>query len=220
MEAASGEGFRRCGSRWRALQRGQKRSRAPIGLPQFQQRRRAGRDKGRSMLRTMIAIPQRPLRAWTAVAAAVALVACASIDGSSLVPGTSTEADILKLMGPPTEKVKLDSGATEWFYPRWAARQTYAITVEADGRFRSSEQRLDREFIDRIRRETWTTKEVRALLGPPERTVRFERQKRDVWSYRWLEFSDRRELSVQFSYDGVVREVLDMADVEMRPRGM
>lgn len=171
------------------------------------------------MLRTMITSPQRPLRAWMAAAGVLVLVGCAS-DGSSLVPGTSTEADIQKAMGTPDEKVKLDSGATEWFYPRWAARQTYAITVGPDGRFRSSEQRLDRQYIDRIRRETWTTKEVRALLGPPYQTVRFERQERDVWSYPWLDYTDRRELSVQFSYDGVVREVLDLFEVEFRPRGM
>jgi hypothetical protein len=167
----------------------------------------------------MITIPQRLLRAWIAAASVLLLVGCASFDGSSLVPGTSTEADIQKLMGPPMEKVKLDSGAMEWFYPRWAARQSYAITVGPDGRFRSAEQRLDRVFIDRIRSETWTTKEVRALLGPPYETVRFERQERDVWTYRWQEFSDRRLLHVQFSYDGVVREVLDMMDLEYLPMG-
>ncbi len=170
------------------------------------------------MLRAMITIPQRPLRAWIAAAGVLLLVGCAS-DGSSLVPGTSTEADIQKVMGNPDAKVKLDSGATEWFYPRWAARQSYAITVGADGRFRSAEQRLDRVFIDRIRRETWITKEVRALLGPPYQTVRFERQERDVWTYRWQEYSDRRLLHVQFSYDGVVREVLDMMDEEYLPMG-
>ena len=72
---------------------------------------------------------------------------------------------------------------------------------------------------DQIRRDTWTTKEVRALLGPPHQVVRFERQQRDVWTYRWQEFSDRRLLHVQFSYDGVVREVLDMIDTEYLPMG-
>ena len=174
------------------------------------------------MLRTMRTVPLRLLmllRTWTAAAGMLLLVGCASYDGSSLVPGTSTEADVQKLMGPPDQKMKLEAGATEWFYTRPAARQTYAITLGPDGRFRSSEQRLDRVFIDRIRRETWTTKEVSTLLGPPYVTVRFERQQRDVWTYRWQEFSDRRLLHVQFSYDGVVREVLDMLDEEYQPIG-
>lgn len=155
------------------------------------------------------------LRVWLAAAAASLLVACvpyADYDGSTLVPGTSTEADVLKLMGPPDEKVKLDDGSMEWFYPLPAARQTYAVTLKADGRFVSSEQRLQREYIDRLRRDSWTTKEVRALLGPPVEIVRFERMQRDVWTYRWKEFTDYWELDVQFSYDGVVREVLNLRE--------
>ena len=144
---------------------------------------------------------------------------CASYDGSALIVGSSTEADIQKLMGSPDEKIKLASGDTVWFYPRPVGRQTYALTVGANGRFRSSEQRLDREYIDRIRGEAWTRKEVRELLGPPWQTVRFERQQRDVWTYRWSDYSDRRLLHVQFSYDGVVREVLDMMDMEHMPIG-
>jgi hypothetical protein len=154
------------------------------------------------------------VRVWLAALGVVFLAGCnwyARYDGSTLVPGTSTEADILQQMGPPDEKVRLDNGSTEWFYPLPAARQTYCITIGADGRFVSSQQRLDREYIDRIRRE-WTTKEVRALLGPPIETVRFERQQRDVWTYRWKEFTDYWELDVQFSYDGIVREVLNLKE--------
>jgi hypothetical protein len=159
------------------------------------------------------------LRAALAALGLALLAGCASYSGSSLVAGTSTEADILALMGPPDEKLKLDTRESVWFYPRPAGRQTYAVTIGPDGRFRSSVQRLDREYIDQIRRDTWTTKAVRALLGPPFETVRFERQQRDVWTYRWQEFSDRRLLHVQFSYDGVVREVLDMMDPAYQPVG-
>jgi len=155
------------------------------------------------------------VRRWLAAAGAALLAGCvpfAHYDGSTLVPGTSTEADVVKLMGPPVEKVTLDGGATAWFYPLPAARQTYAITLDPEGRFVSSEQRLQREYFDRLRRETWTTKEVRALLGPPIEVVRFERQERDVWTYRWREFTEYWELDVQFSYDGVVREVLQIQE--------
>ena len=72
------------------------------------------------------------LRAWTAAAGALLLSACATYDGSALVKGTSTEADVLKLMGPPAEKVTLDSGATEWFYPLFVARQSWAVTIGPD----------------------------------------------------------------------------------------
>jgi len=42
--------------------------------------------------------------------------------------------------------------------------------------------------------------------------VRFERQQRDVWTYRWREYQEHWELDVQFSYDGVVREVLKLQE--------
>jgi len=161
------------------------------------------------------------MRAWLTALGAVLLVGCAPYshyDGSALVPGTSTEAEALAQMGPPDEKVKLDNGSTEWFYSLPAARQTYAISFGPDGRFLSSEQRLQREFIDRIRRG-WTIHEVRALLGPPIETARFERQQRDVWTYDWKEYSDYWELNVQFSYDGVVREVLNLRDMQYQPIG-
>lgn len=160
-----------------------------------------------------------PLRVALAALALALVSGCASYSGSSLVAGTSTEADIVAAMGQPSEKLKSASGESVWFYALPARRQTFAVTIGQDGRFRSSEQRLDREFIDRIRRDAWTAKEVRALLGPPFETTRFERQQRDVWTYRWQEFSDRRLLHVQFSYDGVVREVLDMLDREFLTPG-
>jgi hypothetical protein len=161
------------------------------------------------------------MRAWLTAGGAVLLVGCAPYshyDGSALVPGTSTEAEALAQMGPPDEKVKLDNGSTEWFYALPAARQTYAISFGPDGRFVSSEQRLQRDFIDRIRRG-WTIHEVQALLGPPIETARFERQQRDVWTYDWKEYSDYWELNVQFSYDGVVREVLNLRDMQYQPIG-
>ena len=168
---------------------------------------------------TMVTGPGRRARTWLTALGMMLIFGCASYDGSSLIAGKSTEADILALMGPPDEKVTLASGDIEWFYTRPAGKQTYAITIGPDGRFRSSEQRLDRTYIDRIRRDTWTMQDVRALLGPPEQVTRFERQKRDVWTYRWRDYADRRVLYVQFSYDGIVREVLDMLDPTYLPAG-
>lgn len=58
-----------------------------------------------------------------------------------------------------------------------------------------------------------TTAEVRALLGPPLRVSRLDRQQREVWSYRrYVDPFDDRHVSVQFSPDGIVREVLVLKD--------
>ena len=55
--------------------------------------------------------------------------------------------------------------------------------------------------------------EVRDLIGPPYRVDTFRRLERDVWSYKtysagiWPE-----DLYVQFSPDGIVREVIVIDD--------
>jgi outer membrane protein assembly factor BamE (lipoprotein component of BamABCDE complex) len=55
--------------------------------------------------------------------------------------------------------------------------------------------------------------EVRTLLGPPLRTTGFARMERDVWEYRrYNDPMDERHIAVQFSPDGVVREVVVVKD--------
>jgi len=62
--------------------------------------------------------------------------------------------------------------------------------------------------------------QVRELLGPPLRVTRFDRMQRDVWEYRRYENpTDERQVAVQFSDDGVVREVLVLKDYNREPCG-
>jgi hypothetical protein len=142
------------------------------------------------------------------------LAGCASYSGSGLVPGTSRAADVQALMGEPAEKLAAENGDSVWFYPRMAfARETYAVRLSPDGVVRSVEQRLTEANLKKIVAGKTTMKEVRLLLGPPYRITRFERQQRLVWDYPMN--SDLRvesNLSVQFSDDGIVREVLLLKD--------
>ncbi|HEY4637832.1 MAG TPA: hypothetical protein VIH23_06165, partial [Burkholderiales bacterium] len=59
--------------------------------------------------------------------------------------------------------------------------------------------------------------EVRTLLGPPYEVSRLPRQKRDVWDYRWRFVREGRVLFVQFSDDGIVREVIERHDDDWDP---
>jgi len=149
--------------------------------------------------------------AWIA---ALLIAGCASYSGSSLVPGTSRAADVQALMGQPAEKLAAENGDTVWFYPRLAfARETYAVRFSPDGVVRGVDQRLTEQNVRKLVAGSTTMKEVRLLLGPPFRTTRFERQQRLVWDYPMN--SDMRvesNLSVQFSDDGIVREVLLLRD--------
>jgi len=85
---------------------------------------------------------------------------------------------------------------------------------------RSGGQGPSPEDLGRIRPGVTTTGEVRALLGPPIRVVQFERLQRDVWEYRrYMDPMNEYQVSVQFSPDGIVREVLVLKDYTREPCG-
>ena len=76
------------------------------------------------------------------------------------------------------------------------------------------------EQLGRIRPGTTTTGEVKALLGPPIRVTRFDRMDRDVWEYRrYNDPMDELHIAVQFSPDGIAREVLALKDYNREPCG-
>ncbi|MEW6687673.1 MAG: hypothetical protein AB1452_01150 [Pseudomonadota bacterium] len=147
--------------------------------------------------------------------AAVLLAGCASYDGRGLVPGKSTSGDVQALMGSPAERLASADGGSVWYYPRNpAGLHTYAVRIGPDGVMRGIEQRLTVENMGKLVAGTTTAKQVRELLGPPWRVTRLERQRRDVWEYSMYDaVQDEHFLYVQFSGDGLVREVLLLRDL-------
>jgi hypothetical protein len=119
------------------------------------------------------------------------------------------------LMGPPAAVVEAAGGGKVLYFSRLpSGRQIFAVTLGADGRAREVMPLLTRENIDRLSAGAMTAQQVRELIGPPEPhlVMHLERQQRDVWTYPWMDFADRRMLSVQFSKDGILREVIDLRD--------
>lgn len=147
------------------------------------------------------------------LAAALLVAGCASYDGSSLIPNKSTAAEAEALMGVPAERMDRADGGKTLYYMR--ARQTYAVEVGPNGLVRSVEARRDRQSTRKLVAGTSTTKDVRALYGPPEAVSKLPRLERDVWEYEYRDYEEYRVIWVQFSYDGVVREVMDMVDWRM-----
>lgn len=148
------------------------------------------------------------------VFAAALLSGCAAYDGRGLVPGKSVAADVEQLMGQPKEKIAAANGDTVWFYPRNPfGRHTYAVRVAPDGVVREIDQRLTVENMQKLVAGVTTAKEVRLIFGPPYRVTRLNRQERDVWEYRMFnQVQVEYSLFVQYSFDGVVREVLFLRD--------
>ena len=84
----------------------------------------------------------------------------------------------------------------------------------------SGGQGPSQEDLGKIRPGVTTSTEVKALLGQPVHVTRFDRMERDVWEYR--RYSDPFEeyhVSVQFSPDGVAREILVLKDYNREPCG-
>ncbi len=154
-----------------------------------------------------------------ALAGAALIAGCASFSGSSLVPGKSTAAEVEQLMGRPAQRVALPNGDSALYFSRQPyGRAVFVVTVGRDGVMRSIEQRMERQNVAKIVPNVWTKKEVAELFGPPGDRGRLPRQQREWWEYRYFYDYQRRVIWVQYSDDGVVREVLDMIDPEDEKR--
>jgi len=76
------------------------------------------------------------------------------------------------------------------------------------------------EDMARIRPGVTTAGEVKALLGAPVHVTRFDRMDRDVWEYRrYNDPFEEYHVSVQFSPDGIAREMLVLKDYNREPCG-
>jgi hypothetical protein len=153
------------------------------------------------------------------VALALLLAGCASYDGAGLLPGKSTTADIQATMGTPDERQSRD-GETIWWYPRGPMGfHSYAVRVGSDGVLKAIEQRLTVENVRKVAANSWTKQDVHDLFGPPFMVSTLPRLQREVWEYQLREVDFKWKLWVQFSPDGVVREVLQMRHPDMDPPG-
>jgi hypothetical protein len=150
-----------------------------------------------------------------AVLTAALAAACASFDGRGLVPGKSTQAEVEALMGAPAQQLALPGGETALYFSRLPeGRAMFVVTVGPDGVMKSIEQRLVRKNLAGIVAGASNREDVRSLFGPPGRTGHLALQEREWWEYKYFDYEERRVIWVQFSGDGVAREVLDMLDWE------
>lgn len=142
------------------------------------------------------------------------LAGCASFDGRGLMPGQSTEQDVVALMGKPADRITVSGGDVVLYYPRQpTGRQTFGVRLTPAGVVRSVNQLLTEENLKNLVPGVTSAAQVREIVGPPWRTSRLERQQRDVWEYYMINITQWDYfLYVQLSYDGVVREVMMVKD--------
>jgi hypothetical protein len=142
------------------------------------------------------------------------LAGCVSYSGYGLVAGTATAADVEAKMGKPAEVLSQPDGSRVLYYPRGpGGLDSFAVLLGADGKLQAIEQRLTDENLAKIVAGTTTAPQVRALLGPSTTKSRMPRQARDVWEYRMGDNATPYLLWVQFSNDGIVREVIKLPEL-------
>ena len=140
---------------------------------------------------------------------------CASYSGRTLVPGQSTAQDVMEVMGRPALERAAPGGGRVLWYPRLPfGRESYAATLDAQGRLVSVEQRLDAKFVAKLRPNETTAEQVLDLLGPPYDVYQFPRQQRETWEYQLRTPPSHKNLYVQFSPDRVLREVYQLHDFQ------
>jgi hypothetical protein len=89
----------------------------------------------------------------------------------------------------------------------------YAARIGPDGKLLAIEQRLTEDSLGKLVRGTSRSNDVRDLLGPPYQVDTFARLAREVWSYNMYANGYKpMVLYVQFSGDGVLREVMMFDD--------
>ena len=145
------------------------------------------------------------------------LAGCAGFDGRGLTPGMSA-SEVEAVMGPAAER-RAKGGETWVYYPRqpWGY-SNYVARIGADGKLIALEQRLTDENIAKIERGKTRSDDVRELMGPPYVAMNFARMQRDIWEYRMRSQQAiiPSALYVQFSPDGIAREVYIMTDPDYR----
>ncbi|HXM81548.1 MAG TPA: outer membrane protein assembly factor BamE [Burkholderiales bacterium] len=154
------------------------------------------------------------MKTISALVLALALTGCAGFSGWGLVPGQSSAEEVEALMGPAADTRQGPGGDTVRYYSRLPyGREMYAARIGSDGKLRAIEQRLTDENVAKLRLGVSRADDVRDLIGPPYRVDTFRRLEREVWTYKMYGGGTwPKDLYVQFSRDGIVREVMVMDD--------
>ena len=156
------------------------------------------------------------MKLWLALL--LLLGGCAGYAGRGLVPGESTEADVIATMGAPAEaRAGSIPGEKVLWYPRLPyGRESYAVRIAPDGKLIGLEQRLREENLDRLEKNRTTDEQAHDLFGPPWRVDQNPRMQREIWTYQMPAIPTPKILYLQFSPDHVLREIYYMDDPDAR----
>jgi len=115
------------------------------------------------------------------------LAAACAIDGGSLQPGVSNEAQVRSAMGQPALDLPWPDGTRRLVYPRGPlGTQTFMADLGRDGVLIGVHQALADDTFNNIR-PGMTRDDVLRMIGPPGETMAFARQGTIAWDYRYTD---------------------------------
>ncbi len=115
------------------------------------------------------------------------LGACAA----QIVPGASTESDVLASFGKPVDARQIEGGKRELDYPRGPrGRETWRVTLSAEGSVVSVAQLLEEANFARLK-PGMSKDEVDHEMGRHFFVADFPGNREEVWSWRYAEFGNR-----------------------------
>jgi outer membrane protein assembly factor BamE (lipoprotein component of BamABCDE complex) len=125
---------------------------------------------------------------------------------AQLQPGRSTEADVRRKMGAPSEVYEAADGSKRLAYATGPLGvRTFMAQVSRDGALQRFEQVLDEDHFAQIIRGRTTRAEVRQLIGPPTFVYADGRPDRSWWEYRFRDaWGYTAEFTAIFDANGVV----------------
>lgn len=114
--------------------------------------------------------------------AALAVAACTPM--ASIPPG-APESQARATLGAPAAEYDNPDGTRQLVYPRGPlGTETYMVWVKA-GTVQRVEQVLTDDNFFRIQSGVTTADQVRRMIGPPSRVVRFDNLQQFAWDYRF-----------------------------------
>jgi hypothetical protein len=153
----------------------------------------------------------QPARRLVAAAVALGLSGCASYSGSSLNPGTASQADVRTVMGAPAAVHPAPAGASfveSWEYPRGPlGRHTYMARFDRNGKLVALDQVLTVSTVARIRMGQDGREDVARLLGRPGQVFPL-RDGGEAWDYAaYAEGGQMRKIRIVVNFDKAGRAV-------------
>ena len=142
------------------------------------------------------------VRATMIAATAALLLACAGYAPPKDLPIGMPEADVIKLMGPPTGRYELPNGGERMEYARGPyGRETFMIDLDAQRRVVQWDQVLDRSYFETVS-PGMKADDLLRMIGRPSERVGMMRNGQ-IWSWRYYN-NDCLWWQAQIDADGMV----------------